>query len=225
MKSEIVVRKNMTLTNEKVKNMCRLNYEDNDFLFTTQYGRCVIIDKSKGIINIEGDDDNNIQEYKEYLQNILEKRKDKILNGPELCKYRLIKDTNYFSGENLRFVVFNPDLADYYADFIFNDKNGSMIALRTKLPFTPTTHDNQMIYMDTKLVLSDIFNVTNLDELLCGKTVAYPLEYIAFKYHKKYCNYDKEKLHEMVKAYGATFDVSKAERIDNFKKGKVKALQ
>lgn len=29
MKSEIVVRKNMTLTNEKVKNMCRLNYEDN----------------------------------------------------------------------------------------------------------------------------------------------------------------------------------------------------
>jgi hypothetical protein len=155
----------------------------------------------------------------------LEKRKDKILNGPELCKYRLIKDTNYFSGENLRFVVFNPDLADYYADFIFNDKNGSIIALRTKLPFTPTTHDNQMIYKDTKLVLSDIFNVTNLDELLCGKTVAYPLEYIAFKYHKKYCNYDKEKLHEMVKAYGATFDVSKAERIDNFKKGKVKALQ
>ena len=32
MKSEIVVKKNMTLTNEKVKNMCRLNYEDNDFL-------------------------------------------------------------------------------------------------------------------------------------------------------------------------------------------------
>ena len=47
MESEIVVRKNMTLTNEKVKNMCRLNYEDNDFLFTTHDGKCVIIDKSK----------------------------------------------------------------------------------------------------------------------------------------------------------------------------------
>lgn len=159
----------------------------------------------------------------------LERRKDKILNGPELNKYRLIRDTNYFSGENLRFVVFNPDLADYYADFIFNDKNGSMIALRTKLPFTPTTHDNQMIYMDTKLVLSDVFNVTNLDELLCGKTVAYPMECKTSKffmrYNKKYCNYVENKLHDMVKAYGATFDVSKAERIDNFKKGKVKALQ
>lgn len=95
MKSEIVVRKNMTLTNEKVKNMCRLNYEDNDFLFTTQYGRCVIIDKSKGIINIEGDDDNNIQEYKEYLQNILEKRKDKIILTT------LSPDTHRTSEENL----------------------------------------------------------------------------------------------------------------------------
>ena len=45
MESEIIVRKNMTLTNEKVKNMCRLNYEDNDFLFTTHDGKCVIIDK------------------------------------------------------------------------------------------------------------------------------------------------------------------------------------
>ena len=44
MESEIIVRKNMTLTNEKVKNMCRLNYEDNDFLFTTQDGKCVIKD-------------------------------------------------------------------------------------------------------------------------------------------------------------------------------------
>lgn len=53
MKSEIVVRRNMTLTNEKARNMCRLNYEDNDFLLTTQNGRCIIIDKSKGIIHIE----------------------------------------------------------------------------------------------------------------------------------------------------------------------------
>lgn len=31
MESKITVRKNMTLTNEKAKNMCRLNYEDNNF--------------------------------------------------------------------------------------------------------------------------------------------------------------------------------------------------
>ena len=79
MESEIIVRKNMTLTNEKAKNMCRLNYEDNDFWFTTQDGKCVIIDKSKQIIHIEGNDDNNIKEYQEYLQNILNKRKNKII--------------------------------------------------------------------------------------------------------------------------------------------------
>ena len=56
MKSEIVVRKNMTLTNEKAKNMCRLNYEDNDFIFTTQGEKNVIIDKAKGIIHIEGEE-------------------------------------------------------------------------------------------------------------------------------------------------------------------------
>ena len=79
MESEIIVRKNMTLTNEKVKNMCRLNYEDNDFLFTTHDGKCVIIDKSKLIIHIERDDDSNIQEYQKYLQNIMRKRKNKII--------------------------------------------------------------------------------------------------------------------------------------------------
>lgn len=95
MKSEIVVRKNMTLTNEKAKNMCRLNYEDNDFWFTTQDGRYVIIDKSKQIIHIEGDDDNNIQEYQEYLQNIMKKRKNKIILTT------LSPDTHRTSEENL----------------------------------------------------------------------------------------------------------------------------
>lgn len=95
MKSEITVRKNMTLTNEKAKNMCRLNYEDNDFLFTTQNGKYVIIDKSKQIIHIEGDEENNIQEYQEYLQNIIKKRKDKIILTT------LSPDTHRTSEENL----------------------------------------------------------------------------------------------------------------------------
>lgn len=95
MESEIIVRKNMTLTNEKAKNMCRLNYEDNDFWFTTQDGKCVIIDKSKQIIHIEGNDDNNIKEYQEYLQNILNKRKNKIILTT------LSPDTHRTSEENL----------------------------------------------------------------------------------------------------------------------------
>lgn len=96
MESEIIVRKNMTLTNEKAKNMCRLNYEDNDFLFTTtQDGKCVIIDKSKQIMHIEGDDINNIKEYQEYLQNTLNKRKNKIILTT------LSPDTHRTSEENL----------------------------------------------------------------------------------------------------------------------------
>ncbi len=95
MKSEIIVRKNMTLTNEKAKNMCRLNYEDNDFIFTTQGERNVIIDKAKGIIHIEGEDDSNIQEYQKYLQNIMKKRTDKIILTT------LSPDTHRTSEENL----------------------------------------------------------------------------------------------------------------------------
>ena len=95
MKSKITVRKNMTLTNEKAKNMCRLNYEDNNFLFTTKDGRCIIIDKSNQIIHIEGNDDNNIQEYYKYLQNVINKRKDKIILTT------LSPDTHRTSEENL----------------------------------------------------------------------------------------------------------------------------
>ena len=95
MESKITVRKNMTLTNEKAKNMCRLNYEDNNFLFTTKDGRCIIIDKSKQIIHIEGNDDNNIQEHYKYLQNVINKRKDKIILTT------LSPDTHRTSEENL----------------------------------------------------------------------------------------------------------------------------
>ena len=95
MESKITVRRNMTLTNEKAKNMCRLNYEDNNFLFTTKDGRCIIIDKSKQIIHIEGVADNNIQEYYKYLQNVINKRKDKIILTT------LSPDTHRTSEENL----------------------------------------------------------------------------------------------------------------------------
>lgn len=94
MKSEIVVRENITLTNKKARNMCRLNYENNDFWFTMKDGRCVIIDKSKKIIYIEGVG-NNIQEYYKYLQSIIEKRRKKIILTT------LSPDTHRTSEENL----------------------------------------------------------------------------------------------------------------------------
>lgn len=95
MKSKIIVKKNMTLTNDKAKSMCRLNYEDNDFLFTTQDGKNVIIDKANGVIHIEGSDDGNIQKYQEYLQDIMKKRTYKIVLTT------LSPDTHRTSEENL----------------------------------------------------------------------------------------------------------------------------
>ena len=38
MKTKTVIRENLTLTDEKIKSMCRLNFEDNDFLFTMENG-------------------------------------------------------------------------------------------------------------------------------------------------------------------------------------------
>lgn len=95
MKSKIIVKKNMTLTNDKAKSMCRLNYEDNDFLFTTQDGKNVIIDKANGVIHIEGSDDGNIQKFQEYLQDIMKKRTYKIVLTT------LSPDTHRTSEENL----------------------------------------------------------------------------------------------------------------------------
>ena len=39
MKTKTVIRENLTLTDEKIKSMCRLNFEDNDFLFTVENGK------------------------------------------------------------------------------------------------------------------------------------------------------------------------------------------
>lgn len=44
---ETVIKENLTLTDEKIKSMCRLNFEDNDFLFTVEKGVNIILDKRK----------------------------------------------------------------------------------------------------------------------------------------------------------------------------------
>jgi len=96
MKFETIIKENLTLTNEKIKSMCRLNFEDNDFLYTIENGRNIILDKRKNIIYIEGSKDNiDIVKYSRYLQDIQEKRDKKIILTT------LSPDTHRTSEENL----------------------------------------------------------------------------------------------------------------------------
>lgn len=96
MKSETIIKENLALTNEKIKSMCRLNFEDNDFLYTIENGRNIILDKRKNIIYIEGSRDNiDIAKYSRYLQDIQEKRDKKIILTT------LSPDTHRTSEENL----------------------------------------------------------------------------------------------------------------------------
>lgn len=80
MESNIVIKENLTLTNEKIKSMCRLNFEDNDFLFTTENGKSIVLDKKKNTIYSEGNNTTiKLDKYIEYLQNVQEKREKKVI--------------------------------------------------------------------------------------------------------------------------------------------------
>lgn len=95
MKPEVKIRGNLTLTDEKIKTMCRLGFEDNDYLFTMRNGRNIIIDKRKNIIHIEGSDSIELDQYIKYLQDIQEKRDKRIILTT------LSPDTHRTSEENL----------------------------------------------------------------------------------------------------------------------------
>lgn len=96
METKTVIKENLTLTDEKIKAMCRLNFEDNDFLFTVENEKNIILDKRKNIIYVEGNsNDTEIDKYMEYLQNAQEKRDKKIILTT------LSPDTHRTSEENL----------------------------------------------------------------------------------------------------------------------------
>lgn len=96
MKTKTVIKENLTLTDEKIKAMCRLNFEDNDFLFTVENEKNIILDKRKNIIYVEGNSNyTEIDKYMEYLQNAQEKRDKKIILTT------LSPDTHRTSEENL----------------------------------------------------------------------------------------------------------------------------
>ena len=95
MKPEVKIKGNLTLTDEKIKTMCRLGFEDNDYLFTMRNGRNIIIDKRKNIIHIEGSDSIELEQYIKYLQDVQEKRDKRIILTT------LSPDTHRTSEENL----------------------------------------------------------------------------------------------------------------------------
>lgn len=96
MKTKIVIRENLTLTDEKIKSMCRLNFEDNDFLFTVEKGKNIILDKRKNIVYVEGNNSNiEMDKYIEYLKNVQENRDKRIILTT------LSPDTHRTSEENL----------------------------------------------------------------------------------------------------------------------------
>ena len=96
MKPEFEIKDNLTLTDEKIRTMCRLNFEDNDFLFSMENGKCIIVDKRKNIINIEENKGNiNLDKFIKYLQDVQKKRNKRIILTT------LSPDTHRTSEENL----------------------------------------------------------------------------------------------------------------------------
>lgn len=92
----MIVNEELNLTNEKMKSMCQLNFEDNDYLFTTEQGKCIIIDKQKSILYVEGDREGiELYKYEQYMKKIEKNRKNKIILTT------LSPDTHRTSEENL----------------------------------------------------------------------------------------------------------------------------
>ncbi len=96
MKSEVVIKENISITDEKIKSMCRLNYINNDFLFTMENGKNIILDKRKNFIYVEGNSIGiQVDKYIKHLQNVQEKQDKKIILTT------LSPDTHRTSEENL----------------------------------------------------------------------------------------------------------------------------
>ena len=95
MKTKITIQENKKIFSEKIKNLCKLNYENNSFLFTNLNGNCIVLDKKCAQINIENSSNENLQQYKEYLKNVIKKTKYKIILTT------LSPDTHRTSEENL----------------------------------------------------------------------------------------------------------------------------
>lgn len=165
----------------------------------------------------------------------LEKRKEEVYDSQKLYKFSLIGKTSCFSGIKLFLVVFDPEFKDDYAELIFKqDKHFIALKTSSKVDLLRSELINSVLYDvclskdETYVNLQDIYEVEDLDDLLCGKTIAYPIHCFSNdfwgKYEKKYVEYLARKAKQFSNAYGAKLDVSKDERIKNVKKNKAKVL-
>ncbi len=108
MKYKTVINENCIFTNKKAKSMCRLNFEDNDFLFTNEKGINIILDKKNNLIHIEGNRDNiEISKYIAYLEDVQKKRDKKIILTT------LSPETHRTSEENLGLAYLSAVLRKY----------------------------------------------------------------------------------------------------------------
>lgn len=102
------------------------------------------------------------------------------------------------------------------------------VVLRTVLPKSLDYHRVN----DIKVTLQDVYEVgvNDLDNLLCGRTFAYPIEVYSKKISKKYDKRFKSKMTSLLSSYsmqyGGKFDDEKATRVINYdeSKGMVKKI-
>ena len=143
----------------------------------------------------------------------LEKRDD-IYNSSVLEKFSLVKGTNYFSSSKLLFVAFNPDLGDYYADFIFRLPTEAFVSLRVSLV---DDFDNYHDEKSTKVNLNTIFIIKDFNDLLCNKTYSILVSSSSKQnnsiYNSRSSKVSKEFTRRLCKAYGVKKDDGKKSRI------------
>lgn len=143
----------------------------------------------------------------------LEKRDD-IYNSSVLEKFSLVKGTNYFSSSKLLFVVFNPNLEDYYADFIFRLPTEAFVSLRVSLI---DDFDNYHDEKSTKVNLNTIFIINDFNDLLCNKTYSILVSASSKQnnpiYNSRSSKVSKELTRKLCEAYGVKKDSGKGSRI------------
>lgn len=111
----MIIKERLSLTNEKIKSMCRLNFEDNNFLFTTEQEENIIIDKQKSIIYLEGNSKNiELNQYEQYMQKVERNKENKIILTT------LSPDTHRTSEENLGLAYLTAKLREngYHVEII-----------------------------------------------------------------------------------------------------------
>ncbi len=144
---------------------------------------------------------------------LLSEKRDEIYADDILNRFSLVRGTNYFSSPRLLFVVFNPNVFDYYADFVFRTPDEIFISLRVSL----TNNKNNYLDMkNTEVKPKDIFVIEDFEDLLCGKSFAYPIgassKHNSNRYRNKFAKGVKHFIKNICSAYEVPKDGGKCVR-------------